>query len=197
VKRRLFNRLAGLSLLLCVGFSILWVRSRIFNEEDEVLWGREDGRVLQVWTTAPRADLCVYLTGRWRHVRVAQWGRTDEYYFMGSVNPDWNGRTFFYSSNYNDWVSIEKVWKYDKTSGGPLAALSPEVPMVIGRVPLWFLVAVAAALPATKILVSLATLRRRRRKERGLCLTCGYDLRATPDRCPECGKLPEQAEAKS
>ena len=54
----------------------------------------------------------------------------------------------------------------------------------IGSIPHWALAAALLMLPAAR---SLPWLRRRIRARHGLCPTCGYDLRATPNRCPECG----------
>ncbi|MDB5329176.1 MAG: hypothetical protein JWP03_327 [Phycisphaerales bacterium] len=54
-------------------------------------------------------------------------------------------------------------------------------------VPHWFPAALATILPAVWL---VGGRRRRRRAAAGLCHSCGYDLRATPERCPECGAVP-------
>ena len=46
----------------------------------------------------------------------------------------------------------------------------------------------AAVLPLTWLVVwRVSDHRRAARAKVGLCRRCGYDLRATPGRCPECG----------
>ena len=52
------------------------------------------------------------------------------------------------------------------------------------RIPLWI---PAFMFGSSFLIVTRPIRRRRKRKKLGLCLKCGYDLRASRDRCPECG----------
>ena len=56
-------------------------------------------------------------------------------------------------------------------------------------VPYW-LVLMVTALPLPAF--AARWIRRRRRAGAGLCAACGYDLRASPRRCPECGAEPRR-----
>jgi len=58
--------------------------------------------------------------------------------------------------------------------------------------PDWALLVLLVMLPG----IAIVKARRRRKDARtanGLCPVCHYDLRATPDRCPECGTVPKAA----
>lgn len=69
-------------------------------------------------------------------------------------------------------------------------------PLQVGTtviVPWPFLFLLFAILPTTHLMFLLRHRRRVRRRMSGLCVHCGYDLRASKDRCPECGAAPPVA----
>lgn len=72
--------------------------------------------------------------------------------------------------------------------GYPMSASSFKPPMPdlthIRAVPLWPLAVLFALLPMHAL---YRVIRRRNRLEKHECPRCGYDMRATPERCPECG----------
>jgi hypothetical protein len=62
--------------------------------------------------------------------------------------------------------------------------------------PVWFVTGACVVDIAAIVLLTLHR-RRWRRRSTGTCARCGYDLRATPTRCPECGMIPAGHAAQS
>ena len=88
-------------------------------------------------------------------------------------------RSFYPSADADDVIFAKMGFRYLRITSAGMRRWN----LVL---PLWFIAAIAALLP------SLWWNRRRMSRKSirlGLCLSCGYDLRATPDRCPECGTV--------
>ena len=193
MKRRLLNLAAGLSLLLCVAAVASWVRS--MGTFDRVTW-RRDVKV----TPEKREEQSLHaMSVRGRLFFVS----TDDWYRPYPPGAGWTrphpepGVSWRVSRRGGLWSGFEMnvLDAYEResdrtfgvaafgyltgtTHGGPTRSLD------VVTVP-HGLVATAFALPAAAW--AAARLLRRRRRAPGLCRACGYDLRATPGRCPECG----------
>ena len=72
----------------------------------------------------------------------------------------------------------------DPDWGGAPSRPNVETRAVLFTVPVWL---VTACLALPPLALFLGRLWKRSRRSEGHCAKCGYDMRATPNRCPECG----------
>src|SRR3954468_22797401 len=172
--RRLFTLLSALSLLLCAATLALWVRSywvgeAIYREGPSyrlaVLSSR--GQCSAFRTTYPAS--AANGPTRWKYSDRGMWAQVTQRPGLYRADPA-----------VRCYGPIAGFGMFDKPAGPTSrGAATREV-----FFPYWSLVLLTAAGPA-----AWYARRRRRLRSRslGLCPACGYDLRATPDRCPECG----------
>src|SRR3954447_5637347 len=164
VRYRLFTATSAVSLMLCVATVWLWVRSH-HACADQIGWGRERqaGGDYVAWGVQSEAGLLIFsVMDVPRRSGGAYAGR---YWHEMFLQPGRRMPPAFTTT----------------VRGGPATGLV---------LPHWA-VAITTGLP---VAVWLAGAYRRRvsrsRSSRGLCPSCGYDLRATRERCPECGAVP-------
>ena len=167
---RLLNLLTALSLLLCVAVVGLWVRSywvrdavgRITHlSEHNVRWigAESESGALSVGATEMTNPDPVNL----RILEDARSTRTTTWERDRAVRDKWLRN-----------LAPQLIRETYPVAGGAFKGTDVLVPHCV-------LVGITAVAP-----IQWARLRRRRRRHDGLCPACGYDLRATPHRCPEC-----------
>ena len=177
MKRRLFTILSALSLMLCIGAMLLWVSS--YSTADAIGYG---GR----WTGAEVA----FADGRlffWR------WTTDDPAMMPRVLSPGLSytpTSPMFPRANRLPGGRITTSFYFAGTHANHHRLTTPPFSNEIWYVyvPCWQVVSATALLPLIWLVVWHPPKRRQAfRAANGLCMTCGYDLRASSDRCPECG----------
>ncbi len=193
--RRLFTFLSIISLLLCVVTCVLWVRSYHVAERlayahakndafpfelDEALVVLDSGGVMihhSHWVVTERsaAEDIEWFRG-WVGNNGAQTEGYAEGWVLSAQGP--SGYPHTSSAPNFTWAGVEYCGPHMyTTSGAPYFGVHVAIP-------LWLLALLLAAAPVTS---AVRWRRARANTRRGLCPACGYDLRASPERCPECG----------
>jgi hypothetical protein len=169
LRRIILNALTVLSLLLCVATTGLWVRS--YRAYDEIGFAKGDRWSAMV--ASSRGGILCGFRGTYSEP-VEQHGWWRHRYLANPFDFSWGSLPGFYVLFDHCGFALEGA-KMNQT----------HYHMVI--VPTWFILLVMFSLP-------FQWWRQHRRDSKrkllGLCGNCGYDLRATPDRCPECGTIP-------
>jgi hypothetical protein len=142
---------------------------------------RRNARRLFTLTAAASLIACVGLCALWWRTRassasVTVWTRTTDTGLVRSVYSIQSDRGVL-----TLWrIGFDSLTTPDARERGFDVTTDP-----IARVP--HLLAIGAT--AGPVVAWLLVRRRRRPFGPGLCGSCGYDLRASPGRCPECGSL--------
>jgi hypothetical protein len=165
--RILLNVATVLSLVLCAATMAAWVRSYLVR--DEIAWSLANPRL--------ELDLFTYRGGLIAGVLApneflkylpnpgARWEQRAPETYAGAGGSQ---GTFF---NHFGFAFAHAQYPFDHRF---LAS------------PYWFILLLTAIQPGAR-LVGWRRRARRLRMRPGLCRHCGYDCRATPNRCPECG----------
>ena len=164
--RRLFTIACALSLCMCVGTGALWVRSCY-------TWDELTIERIPVARYEEFTNCTFYAENNRGQLTVA---------FQRMGQPAGPRRWRFSFDEPYELQAIERV-PLRHWLGCDGWHIRREGHLEVGiTLPLWLLTAVLAVLPIARALA------RRSGSSRHLrCRRCGYDLRATPHRCPECG----------
>lgn len=167
-----------LSLLMCAATVVLWVRS--YQTRDLWLEYRSDWTCLGVDSCRGEIGYVIWPTGT-VYVGESPFGN-------GRGRRRWALPAGVSMSERFAAFSERPLWLRGlRITVGDFSAAARAgiwVPLFVVSVPYWMICGLFAIAPAG---LAVSRIRRRRRRKGGLCPACGYDLRATPDRCPECG----------